>query len=250
VKRAARPVAVLAAATIAACFSKPGAPRVGDGDGGTTGSDGGGTNSGSDAGTDGGTGTCTSQPVDTFDSGTSCGAIGSAYGPAGAVSRINNQLRIDGAGSGGGCFSLAAFDFSHGTSFKIVQAAASADANTTHFYVYNGANMAEGVMVDLITSVGVPSIYDVVCLSGTGQDEQTYDPVAQLYWKFEVAQSATGTDVRTYYSADGTSWTDTGVSCPWSSTTTAKIDIGVAPSGMPLSAPALFDDFNVNTCVP
>jgi hypothetical protein len=246
VRRIARPAAVVAAVSIAACFSKPGAPHVGDGDGGVDPDDGG---KNADASTDGRNPICTNQPVDTFTTGTSCGAIGSAYGPSGAVSRVSGQLVINGFGSGGGCSSLTAFDFSQGTSIKVVQVATSNfNSNSTNFRVFNGTNGAEGMAIYLNSSNGSPSVYDVACIGTTFGDEKNYDPVAHLYWKFE-AQTQDMT-VHAFHSPDGNAWTDTGIGCPWSSVTTVKVDVSLDPSGSAPTQAAHFDDFNVKTCTP
>jgi hypothetical protein len=248
-RRATATSVVLAAALaslVAACFSKPGAPHFGDGDGGL---DDGRTDVPPGSQDDGGIDATSCTSTDTFTSGSGCGAIGASYGPANLVGRQSGQLSMAATGSAGGCRSSAPFSFANGTSIKVVQLSESAMVNTTSLRVTNGANASEGMEVIFNDAMGTSIVFDAQCLGGAPNViELPYDSVAQLYWKFEAQPSALGGSVHAFYSGDGASWTDIGAACPWSSVATVSIDIGVGATAASSSQLALFDDFNVKTC--
>lgn len=257
VLRVARVTAVLGASVIAvaaSCFSKPGDPNF---HGTTTGGDGGIDGPG-DSGVDanGDAPMMTACLTDMFDTGAGCGAVGSEYGISGLVTRSNNQLSIAPPTAGGlaaGCRSTGVFSFAKGTSIKVAQISHSAMTNSTTFTVINGANTSQGMQVIFNDSGNSSIVYDVQCLGVTPAPtpvEQIYDPVTQLYWKFEVVSAALTMEVHAFYSGNGQTWTDTTLGCRWSSFSTVKVDLGVNPSATSPNLPALFDDFNVKTGCP
>lgn len=193
---------------------------------------------------------CTGVPTDNFETGTECGALGTAYGSA-AVSRTNGQLYVQPRGIPGGCRTATAFDFSHGVSIKVVQIASSGMPNDTYVRAYNGADMTQGIEV-LFSTLSSSPVVDISCFGASAPVpvELNYNNAAHLWWKIEAATAAQGTTVHAYYSANGTSWTDTSIACTWTSTSTVKLDVGTGASASGANLPAIFDDFNIKTCPP
>jgi hypothetical protein len=113
------PIAVVLVAGIAACFTRPGAPQLGDGDGGIDAKSG----SGTDAGDARGSGPCLQEQfADTLAGCGSWGELSVSGSGSGSAGHNGDELVLSGGGSGGvqlTCASTSTWPFANGFEVEV-----------------------------------------------------------------------------------------------------------------------------------
>ena len=243
-KRALRIATVLGAASIAACFTKPGAPHA-TGDGGVTDSDargdGPGTNPLMDAGSD-----ANAPPAcieDDFNnmSLVACNPWGNTSGTA-SYNRIGMVLAVNFAGSNesGTCTTNAPMDITHGTSIKIAQ---MPPAGPVELKLVTAGKTT-------VLSVQRPAGQYSVHLSCDGTDLGTSgmsgSPPGWLQLRI-VNATSTSFSVLSETSSDGLSWSP-GSSCGYATPPSSIGTVSFTGSSGSGAGSALFDNFNTQNC--
>ena len=250
-KRVASVAIVLGAAVIAACFSKPDAPHLGNGDSGVDAKQYKDAKEYLDAKIFMDAANCGTSHDD-FEMGaaTPCGMWGTSYGN---VSRANGVLTITPTimGGSGACQTPPSFKWTAGgTQLEIATPLIASMGQHTFFKVMASGNASQFAMIDIMNQGA--NVFATPSCSGTASIlPQMYDSTNHRWWRF-TPKPGDGTTVLVDSGSDGMSWTPfVGMSqCMWGAPVTMVDILFGAGVGSAIGGGATFDNFNVRPCPP
>ncbi|HTL36401.1 MAG TPA: hypothetical protein VL326_24885 [Kofleriaceae bacterium] len=249
-KRALRIAAVLGAASVAACFTKPGAPHVGNGDGSVR-DDGGVDDDGNhmiDARADArmiDAAVCTKDDFNDTQL-APCGTWGSPTTSGTTLSRASMQLdfTFSGTSASGSCSTMSPIFIGNGTSIHVL----AFGNQLTSF----GLTIENKLSNFIVNRPSGQYSWSLQCPPGSfnmnpGGLQMTFPPAT--WWQFKVTAPTSSTvRVALEMSPSGVtnSWTEFQ-SCSFAATPTSFADVTLTGSGSGTTT-ASFDDFNVKNC--
>jgi hypothetical protein len=247
-RRAARIVAVLAAASIAACFTKPSAPHAGDG--GVTDRDarrdGQGTNTMGDAAGDSQTASCTKD--DFNDTATmNCESWGTAtLSTFATITRANQTLKFAfsamSTSASGSCKTKAPISITNGTSIHVLQFG----NGLTSFSLTLDGSLVSTFNVNFSGSM---YSWNLSCPGANVNNPSMSAVPPATWWQFKVTSPNIGVArvaIELSQTGSASSWSEFQ-SCTFNAANLFTGDVTMAGSGSGTSS-VEFDDFNVKNC--